>query len=114
MQYMILIYGEEDASEGIPSAEELAPWIAYDNKLREAGVFVAGDALMPTTTATTVTMGADGFDVTDGPFAETREALGGYYLIECADLDQAVEWAKGCPAVHYGRIEVRPVMVFNQ
>ena len=74
----------------------------------------AGDALQPTATATTVTRGADGNAlVTDGPFAETREQLGGYYLLECADLDEAIGWAGRIPGAQWGATEVRPVMVYE-
>ena len=113
MQYLVLIYGEESADDRAPTPEELAPWMEYDRILKEAGVFVAGEALMPTQTATTIRgAGADAV-LTDGPFAETREALGGFYLLECTDLDQAVHFGRQCPAVAYGSVEVRPVMDFS-
>jgi hypothetical protein len=75
----------------------------------------AGDALQPTMTATTVSQpnGGDAL-ITDGPFAETREQLGGYYLLNVADLDEAIAWAKKCPGARTGKIELRPVMEFDQ
>ncbi len=113
MQYMILIYSEE--SDTPPPAEAqnevLAAYMAYNDALKKAGVYVAGDALMPTATATTVRVRGSEELVTDGPFAETTETLGGYYLIEAKDIDEAVAWAKKCPGSHHGTTEVRPVMV---
>jgi hypothetical protein len=115
MRYAILIYDPETAS---PSAEPVPDdirqavteeWNAYTEMLRERGHFLAGEALQPVTTSTTVRI-TDGETVTtDGPFAETKEALGGFYLIEARDLDEALELAARCPGARYGSIEVRPV-----
>jgi hypothetical protein len=114
-QYMLLIYGP---TEGGPSPEEIQAempkWYEYTQALQDAGVMVAGDALQPTETATTVRVRNDETLVADGPFAETKEALGGYYILDVPDLDEALKWASKVPNVGYGSIEVRPVMVFDQ
>lgn len=113
MQYMLLIYSEK--SDAQPSPEEqkavMGAYFAFNDELQKAGAFIAGDALQPTETATTVRVRSEKALVTDGPFAETTEALGGYYLIECGNLEEAVEWGKKCPGSHHGSVEVRPVMV---
>lgn len=115
MRYMLLIYGEEPTAQ--PSQEELdavlAEWWAYDTAVKESGVHIAGDALQPSQTATTVRMKGEERVVTDGPFAETREVLGGYYVIDVPDLDAALDWAAKCPGAKYGSMEVRPVMEFD-
>jgi hypothetical protein len=116
MRYMLLIYGDESSLGQGTEAEqqaELAKWFAYTEEMRSAGVAPAGDALQPTATATTV-RAPNGSEplVTDGPFAETKEQLGGYYLLEVADLDEAIKWAAKCPGARYGSIELRPVMEF--
>lgn len=113
-QYLVLIY--EDESEWAKA--DKATWgevMQAHQAFGEANgaVLAGGNALEPTTTATTIRSdGADGFTVTDGPFVETKEALGGYYMIEAADLDAALAIAKQVPA-RFGGVEVRPVMVFN-
>ena len=112
MQYMLLIY--EDESNPPPDDAEMAKWFAVTEALQQAGVHLAGDALHPTTAATTVRVKGGETLATDGPFAETREALGGYYLIDVPDLDAALAWAAKMPNAHKGSIEVRPVMVFDQ
>ena len=112
MQYMLLIYSEE--SDAPPPAEAqqevLQAYFAYNDALKKAGAFVAGDALEATSTATTVRVRGPEELITDGPFAETTEALGGYYLIDVENIDEAVAWAKKCPGSHHGTVEVRPVM----
>lgn len=117
MQYMLLIYGNETAMPAPTTPEEgaamMKPWFDYTQALREAGVMVAGDALKPTATATPVRVQGGKALHTDGPFAETREQLGGYYLINVPDLDAALHWAARCPGAVYGSIEVRPVVVFG-
>lgn len=113
MQYMLLIYSEKSDSQPSPEDQQavLGAYFAFNDELKKAGAFVGGDALEPTDTATTVRVRPEQTMVTDGPFAETTEALGGYYLIECENLEEAVEWGKKCPGSHYGSVEVRPVMV---
>jgi hypothetical protein len=115
MRYMLLIYSEEPTTE--PSPDEIdavmAEWWAYDSAIKESGVYIAGDALQPSQTATTVRLKGDERVVTDGPFAETREVLGGYYLIDVPDLDAALDWAAKCPGAKYGSMEVRPIQEFD-
>lgn len=112
MQYMLLIY--EDESNPPPDDVEMAKWFEVTEAMRQAGVHVAGDALHPTSSATTVRVKSGDIVTTDGPFAETREQLGGYYVIDVDDLDAAIEWAGKMPNAHKGSIEVRPVMVFDE
>ena len=113
MRYMLLIYGDEagwgESSEAEQQAE-MAKWFAYTEEMRNAGVSQQGDALQATTTATTVRDNDGEPLVTDGPFAETKEQLGGYYLLECKDLDDALNWAAQIPEAKTGAIEVRPIM----
>jgi hypothetical protein len=112
-QYLILIYGDEQAigAAGQPMWDELMQGhMAFGNK-HEAAV-KGGNALQDVSTATSIRKSGDDFTVTDGPFAETKEALGGYYLIEAKDLDEAISIAKDVPAPH-GGLEVRPVQVFD-
>lgn len=115
MRYLLLIYGEEPATQ--PSQEEsdavMAEWWQYDAAIKDSGVHLDGIALQPSQTATTVRLKGDERVVTDGPFAETREVLGGYYLIDVPDLDTALDWAARCPGAKYGSMEVRPVMEFD-
>ncbi len=116
MQYLLLIYNNEKAYSELPKEqqqEDFGAWMAYSKALQEAGAFVAGDALQPTATATSVRMRDGERITTDGPFAETKEQLGGYYLINADNLDAALEWAAKCPGSKYGTTEVRPVMVFE-
>ena len=113
-QYMLLIYGP---AEGGPSPEELAQetprWREYTQNLIDAGIIRGGDALQPVDTATTVRVRNGETLVTDGPFAETKEILGGFYIIDVPDLDEALKWAAKIPSVTRGSVEVRPVMVFD-
>ena len=113
MQYMLLIYSEPFDADAAPDEGEMKRWFDYTEELRSAGVHVAGDALHPVQTATTV-RNRDGETLTtDGPFAESKEVLGGYYLIDVDDLDAALTWAARCPGADYGSIEVRPIVVFE-
>lgn len=114
-QYMLLIYS---SAENPPSPQEMQAemprWNEYTQALRDAGALVAGDALQPIDTATTVRVRDGETLITDGPFADTKEALGGYYIVDVADLDAALEWAARIPNVTRGSVEVRPVMVFPE
>ncbi|GII51929.1 hypothetical protein Pth03_03180 [Planotetraspora thailandica] len=112
MKYMLLIYSGAGDSADACSFED---WVVYDKALKEAGVLVSGDALKDLTTATTVQVGPDGErTVTDGPFAETREVLGGIYVIDVPNLDVALEWAARCPGSRDGgAVVVRPVDEFG-
>jgi hypothetical protein len=119
MNYLLLIYGDEAAMESYganATPEErdaqVKVWYDYGDWLTEKGWYVAGDALQVTSTATTVRAPDGKPVVTDGPFAETKEQLGGYYLLEVANLDEAIEAAARCPGVSFGTIELRPVQDF--
>jgi hypothetical protein len=109
-QYMLLIYTPVDGPPIEEQAEEMSAWYEYTQSLQEAGALVAGDALQGVDVATTVRVRHGERQITDGPFAETREFLGGYYLLDCPDLDTALEHAARIPNIHYGSTEVRPVM----
>jgi hypothetical protein len=117
VQYMLLIYDEERVLQEMSEDERnafLGEYFAYTKELQDAGAFIAGDALQPTATATTLSVRNDKTLTTDGPFAETKEQLGGYYLIEADSLDSALEWAAKIPSARIGKIEVRPVVVFDR
>jgi hypothetical protein len=109
-QYMLLIY---NPVEGGPTPEEMAAqhqrWMSYTEDLNTAGLLVGGEALRGVDVATTVRVRGAQTQVTDGPFAETKEFLAGYYLIDAADLDTALSWAGRMPNIEYGSVEVRPV-----
>lgn len=111
MEYMLLIYGEEQAWNAL-SADEIATTMAaygrFTEELIAAGVMRGGAELAPVTTATTVRVRNGKVMTTDGPFAETKEQLGGYYLIDVPDLDQAIHWASKIPSAALGSIEIRP------
>lgn len=117
MKYMLLIYGEPPAEPPSPESDEqiMNEYWTYEKAVSEAGVRLASDTLQGAETATTVQVTDSGERiVTDGPFAETREVLGGYYLIDVPDLDAALDWAVRCPGSHHGaRVEVRPIMEFD-
>ena len=113
MQYMLLIYGDEQAWTTRSEEENgkmFQAYGAYTEELRASGAFVDGAPLQPTETATTVRIREGEQVVTDGPFAETKEQLGGYYLIEADSIDEALEWAAKVPSARLGSIEVRPVV----
>jgi hypothetical protein len=117
MRFLLLIYDDETgAGDATPEqfAAMLAEYEAYDRAVQEAGVFVSGEGLQPTGTARTVRR-RDGVPLhTDGPFAETREQLGGYYLLDCADFDAAMRWAERIPVPASGGVEVRPVIDYAE
>ncbi|MFV0407646.1 MAG: YciI family protein [Propioniciclava sp.] len=115
MKYMLLLAsGSEGPQPGSPEeAAEMGEWFAYDELLKEAGVFVEGEALMPVDTATTVRVRDGKTLVTDGPFAEAKEVIGGYYVLEVPDLDAAIEYAAKAPNAGYGSNELRPVVDFE-
>jgi hypothetical protein len=105
MRYLCLVYGEEKKLEAMPDSECLA----YDAALRESGHCVASEALQPVDTATTVRVRHGNVTITDGPFAETKEQLAGFYLIEARDLNEAIQLASRIPPARVGSIEVRPI-----
>lgn len=116
MKYMLLIYGDAmQAQDAGPEeqAAELQRWADYTGWLQQQGWMLAGDPLQDVDHATTVRIRDGETLTTDGPFAETKEQLGGYYLLECENLDQAIEAAKRCPGAVNGSIEVRPLMDFD-
>ncbi len=113
MQYLILIYGDEKAWARMTKQDQekmFADHMAYAQAMGEAGVMRGGNELAPIATATTLRLVNGKTVTTDGPFAETKEQLGGYYLIDCANLDEALQWASKCPGIRSGSIEVRPVI----
>jgi hypothetical protein len=117
MQYMLLIYGDPTSRENLSDEERgqmMKAYGSFTQELRDSGAMIAGDALEPTETATTVRVQNDETLTTDGPFAETKEQLGGYYLIEAGSLDDAIEWAAKIPGARHGSVEVRPIMVFEE
>jgi hypothetical protein len=112
MQYLLLIYGNEAAMASASEADlgqMTAAYGAYTEAMVKAGVMVGGNRLRPTSTATTVRSPGGKIQVLDGPYAETKEQLGGYYLIEAPDLDAALSWAERCPGAATGALEVRPI-----
>jgi len=116
MQYICLIYSAENTGPQPDTPEfnaMLQEYGKFTQEVQEKGVLVAGDALQPVSTATTVTRENGKIEITDGPFAETKETLGGYYLLECKSLDEAIEHAAKIPTATHGRIEIRPLMVFD-
>jgi len=111
MKYMLLILGDESGMPQAPVDDTgMGPdYHAYNDALVKAGVMVGGERLRPSSAATTVRVRDKKAVVLSGPYAETQEQLGGYYLIDVPDLDQAIEWAQKCPAAQSGTIEVRPI-----
>ena len=108
--YMLLICNPTEGLSPEEAAAEHPRWMAYTQALSDAGAFVSGDALQPVATATTIRVRDGERLVSDGPFAETKEWLAGYYLLDCPDLDTATQQAARIPAARHGAIEVRPVM----
>lgn len=112
MQYLLLIYGDEAAMQAASEADvgrTIAAYGAYTEAMGKAGALVSANRLRPASAATTVRTSGGKTQVLDGPYAETKEQLGGYYLIEAPDLDTALSWAERCPGAAMGTIEVRPV-----
>lgn len=116
MLHALLIYGDPASAPDENSAEgqrQFQRWMSYTQELAGSGTLKAGEALEPTQTATTVRVRNGDTLLTDGPFAETKEVLGGFYIIDVPDLDAALEWAAKMPNIQYGTVEVRPVSVFE-
>jgi len=116
MQYLMMIYRNEAELGKLTAADRkqmMADYGAFTQSIVQSGHFKAGDGLQPTTTATTVRVRDGKMLTTDGPFAETREQLGGYYLVEAKDLDAALGIAARIPGAKTGSIEVRPIMIYN-
>jgi hypothetical protein len=117
MKYLCLIYENEKEWEKLPPAESEAimnEYFAFTNDIQASGKLLGGEALQPTTTATTVKVRNGKVSTTDGPFVETKEQLGGFYLIEANDLNEAIQIAARIPSARFGGVEVRPVMDFSQ
>ncbi len=117
MKYAFTIYRDEGRRESATPEQQLEMSQAYGaltQEMEEKGVMVAGEGLYPTATATTVRVREGERDVTDGPFAETKEQLGGFYVLDVKDLDEAIEWAAKIPGSQFGSVEIRPVMVFDE
>lgn len=116
MQYLLMIYSAENADPqpGTTEFDEMMKgYHAFTEQVQSDGVFIAGEPLEDTSTATTVRVRNQQTTLTDGPFAETKEALGGYYLLDCESLDQAIKYAEQIPTAKYGSIEIRPIMAFQ-
>ena len=113
MQYMLLLHLDEKTMQNSTQeerAQRYAAYTAYTEAMKEAGLWKAGAPLQPTATATVVRVKNGKSSVLNGPYAEVKEQLGGYYLIDAPDLDSALSWAARCPAASSGAVEVRPVM----
>ena len=117
MRYLCLIYEDEKAWEAKPQAELeaiMGEYFTFTENIRSNGKLVAGDALQPTPTATTVRVRNGKISTTDGPYVETKEQLGGFYLIDAKDLNEAIQVAAKIPGARDGAVEVRPVIDFSQ
>jgi hypothetical protein len=115
MTYLLMLYAEEAGWDRLAKAEQeqaVASYRAYTEALKQAGALVGSNRLQPTSTATTVRVTNGKSQVLDGPFTDSKEQLGGYYLIDAPDLDAAISWASRCPGASHGTIEVRPVWVY--
>jgi hypothetical protein len=112
MQYMLMLYVDEAGWPDLTPAEQeqgIAAYVAYTEALAKAGAFVSTNRLQPSSAATTVRMAKGKSQVLDGPYAESKEQIGGYYIIDVADLDAAIAWAVRCPTTGHGIVEVRPL-----
>jgi hypothetical protein len=116
MRYMLIILGDESKYANRPDEERTeagARWADYTQALVDAGAFVSGEGLQSVTTATTLRVENGERMLTDGPFAETKEQIGGFYVIECKDLDEAIDWAAKLPHAENGTTEIRPVLEYE-
>jgi hypothetical protein len=112
MKYLLLIYGNEAGMQSASKAvveQMVGAYGAYTEAMRKAGILVASERLKPTNSASTVRVADGKTQVLDGPYAETKEQLGGFYMIDVPDLDAALSWAARCPGAGHGAIEVRPI-----
>jgi hypothetical protein len=117
MKYLCLIYDDEKIFENMPKSEFdalMGEYFAFTDAIKKSGHYLAGEALKPVNTATTVRVRNGRMSTTDGPFAETKEQLGGFYMIEARDLNDALQVASRIPSARLGSIEVRPVEDFSQ
>ena len=116
MKYLLLIYSNEKAYASLPPDEAkrgMEAYLAYTEALKKAGVHVGGERLQGIGTATTVRTTNGKTQVLNGPYTETKEQLGGYYMIDVPDLDAALAWAARCPGAHHGIVEVRPLWIYD-
>jgi hypothetical protein len=116
MRYMLIILGDESQFASLSDEERAANgarWADYTKELMDSGKFVSGDGLQSVTTATTLRVENGERVLTDGPFAETKEQIGGFYVIEAKDLDEAIDWAAKLPHAENGTTEIRPVMEYE-
>jgi hypothetical protein len=116
MKYLCLIYDEEKALAGMSKADSdafMGEYFTFTEGIRKSGHYLAGEALKPVHTGTTVRVRNGKMSTTDGPFAETKEQLGGFYMIEARDLNDAIQIAAKIPSARTGSVEVRPVEVFS-
>lgn len=116
MRYLLLIYSNEaEGMQQTPTQQEaeMQAYGAFTAEVQKTGVFRSGEALLPAAQTTTVRMQQGRLTTTDGPFAETKEQLGGFYELDCANLDEAIQWAAKIPGAQKGSIEIRPIMEFN-
>jgi hypothetical protein len=113
MKYLCLVYSEESLLHSLPDSPKDEECHAYAESIRQNGKMVAAEALQPVHTATTVRVRDGKVSITDGPFAETKEQLAGFYLVEASDLDEAIRIAAQIPPARVGSIEVRPVRTLN-
>ena len=112
MQYMALIYTDPSLTPEMGDSMN-SDYFALNARMKQAGVMMAGNALHPPAAATSLRVRGGKTETMDGPFAETKEHLGGYYLIDCENLDEALKWAAQIPGAKFGTVEVRPVVVFG-
>lgn len=112
MKYLLMTYVQEDGWSKLTKEQQeqgVAAYMAFTEAMKKAGVLAGSNRLRPTASATTIRAANGKTQVQDGPYTDSKEQLGGYFLIEAADLDAAISWASRCPAVHHGAVEVRPV-----
>ena len=116
MKYLCLIYDEEKKIDAMTKSESdafMGEYFAFTDDIKRSGQYVAGEALQPTSIATTVRIRNGKLSTTDGPFAETKEQLGGFYVVEARDLNEAIQVAARIPSARIGSIEVRPIVDFD-
>jgi hypothetical protein len=117
MKYLCLIYDNEQQIGRLSKSESdafMGEYFAFTDAIKKSGHYLGGEALQPVATATTIRIRNGRMSTTDGPFAETKEQLGGFYLIDAKDLDDAIQVASRIPSARYGSVELRPVMVFER
>jgi hypothetical protein len=117
MRYLCLIYDDEKKVNTMPKSEAdafMGAYFAFTEDIKKSGHYLAGEALQPVQTATTVRVRNGKLSTTDGPFAETKEQLGGFYMINARDLNDAIQVASKIPSARMGSVEVRPIMEFDQ